>query len=84
MVLSGGSPGFCTAAITSSCQSTCTENPPGLSCGSTTTPLTFTVRLCSAKADCASEAARTSCCAFGASADTFCTNAPTLATFCRP
>lgn len=84
LVLVGGTVGSCTAAtLSSSCKSRCAENLPGLSCGSTQNPLTFTLRLCTAKADCAGDATRTNCCAYNDSPIHWCVASQILTTDCK-
>jgi len=84
IVLVGGMVGSCsTSELTSSCQATCADNLPGASCGSTANPLTFTLRLCSATADCANDGNRTNCCAYNDSSIYWCVESTILTTSCK-
>ena len=52
-------------SMTSSCQTSCADNPP-LVCGTTGSPATSTVRLCTSASDCASDTGNPYCCSYGA------------------
>lgn len=84
LVLDGGLVGSCSvASFTSSCQATCAENLPGASCGSTRSPLTFTVRMCTAASDCAGDSNRTHCCAYNGGSNYWCVASTTLTSSCK-
>jgi hypothetical protein len=85
LVTDGGMVGSCTASVlSSSCQTTCADNPPtSASCGTPQNPLTYTLRLCSAKADCASDGMKTNCCAYNNSSVYWCIAGTFLTTDCK-
>jgi hypothetical protein len=84
MVLVGGIAGSCTvSSLTSSCQTTCAEELPGASCGSTKDPLTFTLRLCSAAADCADDSTGSYCCEYNDVPIYWCVANKDLTTGCK-
>jgi hypothetical protein len=85
LVIDGGVVGDCTIAeLSSSCQASCADDLPGTTCGSPEDPLTFTLRLCTATADCASDDSRTSCCAYEDSPIYWCVSDRALTTDCKP
>ena len=87
IVLDGGLPGSCTtASFTATCQTSCADNPPGgiASCGSAANPLTYTLRMCNAKADCAGDSGHPNCCAYNNALISFCVNSTILTTSCKP
>ncbi len=84
IVLVGGVAGSCdVSSFTSSCQTTCAEDLPGLSCGSSHDPLTFTLRLCSSADDCADDSNGTHCCEYNDVPIYWCVSDSTLATGCK-
>jgi hypothetical protein len=83
----GGTIPNCTPlSLTSHCAASVTgENPPGLgsSCGSAATPATFNLRMCNAKADCASDSNK-NCCNYNNEPVFWCAGSTLFTTSCKP
>lgn len=83
LVLGGGIIPNCSASsLTASCAASCTDTPPGALSNCTGS---YSVRLCNAAADCASDTGRPSCCSFGSSPVAWCVDTTTaLGGTCLP
>jgi hypothetical protein len=77
LVVKGGTAPACTTqSLSTACQATCADAAPvvGQTCGTAAAPKAYTLRMCTAKADCAGDTGATNCCSFGGSPLAWCVN----------